>query len=190
MTWDLPTQVQIGDCLLKIRNNCDYRVVLDVISAINDDDLRPEQKIEVALKIFYDAAVLETENITENILQGAISEMMNIINCGDAEEPVKNNKPRLMDWEQDFKWIAPPISRVLGYDVRASDKYTHWYSFIGAYMEIGDCTYNTIVSIRSKRAKGERLEKWELKFFNEHRKDVELKIKITAEEEMLLNSQW
>ena len=94
-----------------------------------------------------------------------------------------------MDWEQDFKWIAPPVSRILGYDVR-SPQFTHWYTFIGAYMEIGDCTFNTIVTIRSKRAKGERLEKWELNYFREHRQDIELKRKITTEEEMLLNSQW
>lgn len=189
MTWDLPIQVQIGDKTFDIRNKCDYRVVLDVMSALNDDDLRPEQKIEVALRIFYQD-FFELEDIARIDFQNAVSEMMTIINCGDnAEEPIQKNKPRLMDWEQDFKWIAPPVSRILGYDVR-SPQFTHWYTFIGAYMEIGDCTFNTIVTIRSKRAKGERLEKWELNYFREHRQDIELKRKITTEEEMLLNSQW
>ena len=120
----------------------------------------------------------------------AIKEMFRIINSGEEQEENQEQKPALMDWEHDFSQLAPPISRVLGYDVRTPDKYTHWYSFLGGYMEIGECTFSTIVSIRSKRAKGKKLDKWEEEYLREHRKMVELPRKLTAEEKDFLNSDW
>lgn len=184
MMWDLPIAVEINGKQHPIRNKCDYRVVLDVICALNDNELTEEEKVKCALFIFY-------EDISEiDDFEVAIKEMFRIINGGAEEELDHNNKPALMDWKHDFPQLAPPISRVLGYDVRTPDKYTHWYSFVGGYMEIGECTFSTIVSIRSKRAKGQKLEKWETEYIKEHRKMVDLPQKLTAEEEALLNSEW
>ena len=184
MIWDLPLAVEINGCSHPIRNKCDYRVVLDAISALDDNELTDEEKVKCALFIFY-------EDISKiDDLEIAIKEMFRIINCGEEEEKPKDNKPPLMNWEHDFPQLAPPISRVLGYDVRTPDKYTHWYTFLGGYMEIGECTFSTIISIRSKRAKGQKLEKWEIDYVREHRKMVELPQKLTAEEQALLNSEW
>jgi hypothetical protein len=184
MMWDLPIAVEINGKSHAIRNQCDYRVVLDVICALNDNELTEEEKVKCALVIFYEeASQIEDFEI-------AIKEMFRIINGGEVDEQANDNKPKLMDWEHDFSQLAPPISRVLGYDVRTPDKYTHWYSFLGGYMEIGECTFSTIVSIRSKKAKGQKLDKWEIDYIREHRKMVELPQKLTAEEEELLNSEW
>lgn len=184
MMWDLPIAVEINGKHHPIRNKCDYRVVLDVICALNDNDLTEEEKVKCALFIFY-------ENISAiDDFETAIKEMFRIINGGEVEEQTNDNKPKLMDWEHDFQQVAPPISRVLGYDVRTPDKYTHWYSFLGGYMEIGDCTFSTIVSIRSKKAKGQKLDKWEIDYIREHRKMVELPQKLTIEEQEELNSEW
>ena len=184
MTWDLPLNVEINGEIHAIRNKCDYRVILDVISALNDEELTYEEKILCALFIFYE------DNSKIDDIETATKEMFRIINCGEKEE-AQNNKPRLMDWEHDFKQIAPPVSRVLGYDIRTPNKYTHWYSFLGGYQEIGgDCVFATIISIRNKRAKSQKLEKWELDFLKEHRKMIDLPSKLTADEEELLNSDW
>ncbi len=183
MIWDLPIDVEIKGKRCPIRNKCDYRVVLDVICALNDNDLTYEEKVKCALFIFYE----DVSQIDD--FETAIKEMFRIINNGE-EDTAPDNKPQLMDWEHDFKQIAPPISRVLGYDVRTPNKYTHWYSFLGGYMEIGECTFATIVSIRNKRAKNKKLEKWEVDFLREHRKMIDLPQKITAEEWDLLNSEW
>lgn len=184
MMWDLPIAVEINGQQHPIRNKCDYRVVLDVICALNDNELTEEEKVKCALFIFY-------EDISQiDDFETAIKEMFRIINGGEEEEQTQDNKPKLMDWQHDFPQLAPPISRVLGYDVRTPDKYTHWMSFLGGYQEIGECTFSTIVSIRSKRAKGQKLDKWEIDYIREHRKMVELPQKLTAEEEELLNSEW
>ena len=184
MTWDLPISVEINGKSHPIRNNCDYRVVLDVICALNDEELTNEEKIKCALIIFYEEVSLIDD------FEKAAKEMFRIINGGEEQEENQEQKPPLMDWEHDFPQLAPPISRVLGYDVRIPDKFTHWYTWLGGYMEIGECNFSTIVSIRSKRAKGKKLEKWEEEYIREHRKMVELPRKFTAEEEEFLNSDW
>jgi hypothetical protein len=80
---------------------------------------------------------------------------------------------------------------VLGYSVRDVKNFTHWWDFVGAYQEIGsDCTFSNIVSIRNKKIRGKRLEKWEEEFYRENRKMIDLPHKLTAEEEEFLYSDW
>lgn len=184
MTWNLPTQIEIDGVVYKITKNCDYRVVLDVICALNDEELDYTAKVQCALLIFYDV-----QNLSElNNIEQATIEMFKIINYGKEEH--STDKPQLMDWEHDFPQIAPPVSRVLGYDVRTPDKYTHWYTFLGGYMEIGECTFSTIVGIRNKKVKHKKLEKWEEEYYRENYRDINLPNKISAEEQELLDSDW
>lgn len=182
--WDLPIAVEINGKNHRIRNKCDYRVVLDVICALNDNELTDEEKIKCALFIFYeDISAIDD-------FDTAIKEMFRIINGGEEQEENQEQKPQLMDWQHDFSQLAPPISRVLGYDVRTPDKFTHWYTWLGGYMEIGECFFQNIVGIREKLRSGKKLEKWEEKILKEHRKQVILPSKLTAEEEEFLNSDW
>jgi hypothetical protein len=183
--WSLPISVEIDGTEYAIRNKCDYRVVLDVISALNDEELEMEHRIECALFIFYE----ELTGLKD--IQTAITEMMKIINLGEEATEEEQTKPQLMDWKHDFNQIAPPISRVLGYSVRDVKNFTHWWDFVGAYQEIGsDCTFSNIVSIRNKKIRGKRLEKWEEEFYRENRKMIDLPHKLTAEEEEFLYSDW
>jgi hypothetical protein len=184
MKWDLPTSVEIDGEEYAITNDCDYRMVLDVICALNDNELNDDQKIKTALYVFY-KDISGCENIEK-----AIKEMYKIIAYGETEDEQSDSKPRLMDWEHDFPNIAPPVSRVLGYDVRTPNRYTHWYTFLGGYMEIGECTFQNVVSIRSKRAKGKKLENWEQEFYKENKKMVDLPHQLTEEEKEWLDSDW
>jgi hypothetical protein len=178
MNWDLPTTVTIDGVTHKIRNKCDYRVVLDCIEAINDIDLEPQNRAYCALYIFYE----DFENITD--YEKAIEEMYKIINYGEEDDGTQHKK--LMDWKHDFKPISSGVSKALGYDVRNPEKFTHWWSFLSGYMEIGESVFSTIVSIRQKKQKGKRLEKWEEEFYRENRKMVDLPIAMTQEEREFL----
>lgn len=179
--YNLPLTVELTDgTVLKIRNKCDYRMVLDCICALNDNDLTDEEKSKCALIIFYE----NYEDITNP--QEAIDDLAKIISYDD-ETPAESNKPILMDWQKDFKQLAPPISRILGYDIRTPDKYTHWWTFVGGYMEIGECTFSTVVSIRSKKAKGQKLDKWEEEFCREHPEMINLPQKYSKEEEEIFS---
>jgi hypothetical protein len=183
---NLPVEVRLDDGgFLKIRNDCDYRVVLRCFKALNDEELTMQQRTECCLIIFYE----NYEEINENNLEIAVKEMFKIINCGEEEVDLEE-KPRIMDWEHDFKHIVAPINRVLGYDIRTPDRYLHWWSFCSSYQEIGDCVFATVISIRQKKFKGKRLEKWEEEFYRDNRKMIDLPYKLTAEEEEFLNSDW
>ena len=50
------------------------------------------------------------------------------------------------------------------------------------YNEIGDCTYAQIVRIRQKRAKGEKLDKEEAKWYRQNRRIIDFKMKFTDED--------
>lgn len=185
MQWELPKFVEIDGAEHKIRNDCDYRVVLDVISALNDKELDEQYRVQCALFIFYE----DLSGITD--IQTAVDEMMKIINCGDdKEEKNEEPKPKLMDWEHDYNNLTPPISRVLGYSVRDSRSYTHWYDFVGAYMEIGDCYFAQVMSIRSKKMKGKKLDEADRLFYKEHKRDIDLPMELSDDEREWLDSDW
>lgn len=183
MMWNLPISVEIDGKEYTITNKCDYRMVLDVICALNDNELSDEQKIRTALYIFY-------EDISECVdIEKAIKEMYKIISYGEESDGKDENKPRLMDWEHDFKILVAPINRVLGFEIRSID-YLHWYSFLSGYFEIGECQFSTIITIRSKRAKGKKLDEWEREFYEENKSMVDLPLNLTDEEQEWLNSDW
>ena len=184
MIYSLPYTVTIDNQTLNIRNNCDFRMILDVIEALNDNELSEQEKIQCALFIFYGDELAKTKNYEE-----ATRQMFIVVN-GVNEETEESKKPRLLDWAHDFSQIAPPISRTLGYEIRTPDRYTHWWTFLGGYMEIGECTFSNIISIRSKRLKGQKLEKWEEEFYRENKKMIDLPQNFTEEEREWLDSEW
>ena len=179
----LPVSVKINGENFDIRNKCDYRVVLDCISALNDNDLSEQEKIQCALYVFYK----KLENITD--VDIAIKEMMRIINNGEETEQEERQKPKVMDWEHDFKTLVAPINRVLGCEIRSVD-YLHWYTFLSGYFEIGECLFSNIVSIRKKKMTGKKLEQWEHEFYRENKKLVDLPQNLTEEEKEWLDSDW
>ena len=165
----------------------DYRVILDILEALNDPDLNNAEKAEVLIRLFY----VEPEEIPD--LQAAIETCYWFIEGG--EEKDNRKRPRLMDWEQDFPIIISAINRVYGGDVRGI-KYDrtnntgglHWWTFMAAYTEIGDCYFAQVVRIRDKRARGKKLDKEEKAWYKENRAKVDLKHKYSEAEEELLSA--
>lgn len=180
----LPISVEIKGEHFLIRNKCDYRVVLDAISALNDVELSKEEKLQCALYVFYE----NVEKITD--FEIAIKEMMRIINNGEEEsEQDRLPKPQLMDWEHDFKVLVAPLNKALSCEIRTVD-YLHWWTFVAGYMEIGECLFSNIVSIRKKKMSGKKLEQWEQEFYKENKKMIDLPLKLTEEEQGWLDSDW
>ena len=141
MIYNLPVKLEIGNKEFDIRS--DFRAILDLIIALNDPSLTNQEKSIVILQVMYP----DWKQIQD--YQEAIKQAMWFISCGNYEF---EDKPKaiLMDWEQDFKLIVAPINRVLGYECRQVD-YLHWWSFISAYYEIGECAFSNVINIRNKR---------------------------------------
>lgn len=183
MTWDLPKELKIGNKKYKIRDNCDYRVILDTIEALSDESETQQARLYCAMRIFFEdykklpnpLYAFDSEEVS--IIQEVADGITNIMNLGEKDDnsSSKSESPKIIDWKKDFNLICPAVNRVLGYDVRDADKYTHWYTFIGAYGEIGgDCYFAHVVSIRIKLQKGKKLDENEKQFYKEHKKDIEL----------------
>lgn len=178
MIYTLPETVELGGTEYRIR--WDYRPVLDICAALSDPELSDQERAYVALNIFYP----ELNKIPQGLYQEAIERCLWFINCGDDQR--ENTKsPRLVDWEQDFNLMVNPINRVLGLEIRKENP-LHWFTFLSAYMEIGDCTFAQVVRIRDQKARGKSLDKQDLEWYRRNRNLVDLKTKYTSSEESLL----
>ena len=82
--YSLPTSVLIEEQEFKIRNNADYRVILDCFDALEDIELDSNMRVYTAMIIFYEA-ISELEDIPKffgDNIKEAVSEMYRFFNCG------------------------------------------------------------------------------------------------------------
>lgn len=178
MTYGLPTTLNIGGKVYAIRT--DYRVILELMEVLNDVSFSDAEKAQAIIVTI----VEDWEAVTD--YSDALNQCLWFIDMGQHHG---KKTARLVDWEKDYQYIIAPVNRVLGYECR-SVEYLHWWTFMGAYMEIGgDCAFSQIVNIRSKMSKGKKLEKYEREWLRQNRDIVNLPQKYTAEEEEILK-QW
>ncbi|BAK99015.1 hypothetical protein OBV_18170 [Oscillibacter valericigenes Sjm18-20] len=175
----LPATVEV--CGVEYDILSDYRAILDICVALSDPELSGQDKALVALDIFYPGFA----NMLPEHYDEAVKRCFWFINCGDRQDA--RPAPKLVDWEQDFKYIVAPINRVTGKEIRAVN-YMHWWTFIAAYYEIGDCTFAQIVRIRDKKAKGKPLDKSDAKWYRENRQLVDMKTQYTQKDDDVLDA--
>lgn len=180
MIYDLPTALEVCGVSYEIRS--DYRAILDICIALNDPALMEQEKPIAALSIMY-PAFMSGEMPPEHYKE-ALEQCFWFIDRGEKHA----SGPRLVDWEKDFMYIIAPINKVVGQEVRAVE-YMHWWTFIGAYMEIGECTFSQIVSIRDKKARNKQMDKWEKEWYRRNRDIVDFATAYTEEEKSVL-SAW
>ena len=181
MIYDLPKRLEVCGREYEIRS--DFREILDIIGILNDEELENGERAFVTLLFFYP----EFKEMPTEHYQEAIEQCFWFINGGKQEADDKP-APRLMDWEQDFPFIIAPVNRVIGHEIRA-DAYLHWWTFLSAYMEIGECTFAQIVHIREARNRGKPLDASDKEWYRRNKDIVDLKTRYTDAEEDLLK-KW
>ena len=179
--WELPTSISVNNTEYAIRT--DYRAVMDLLTAFSDKEMLGESEEETnIIRALLVLNILFIDEVKPEDQNEAIKKAIEFIDMGiESSRDVK--KPPLMDWDQDAPLIIPAINKVLGREIRA-DKYMHWWTFLSAYMEIGECSFTHIINIRDKKAKGKKLEKWELEYIQEHKDIVLLREKFTEKEQL------
>ena len=173
MMGELPRSTEINGTEYALRT--DFRDVLRILTAFSDPDLENDEKVYICLFILFE----DFENMPETDYESAFKAAIRFIDCGT--DPGEKHSPRTMDWEQDESIIFPAINRVAGYETRSAE-YIHWWTFMGWFMEIHDGVFSNVLSIRSKKAKGKKLEKWEREFWQANKDICVLKPKLTEEE--------
>lgn len=165
--FELPTTITVNGIEYPIRNNGDYRMIFDVFSALNDDELDNSLRIVTALIIFLDG-MNDIEDVliafpNEKSLEAATISMFAFINCGQDDTLGVHTKAGVIDWEQDQQIVAGAVNAVANLEIR-SLPYLHWWTFMGYFMGIGEGVFSTIVNIRSKIKENKKLEKYEQEF--------------------------
>ena len=177
----LPHTVTIDNKEYRIRT--DFRVILEIIEALNDPDLKNEEKAEALLTMFY-------IDLPKDLLE-AVKQAYRFIDMGKNET---KKRPKIMDWEQDFEYIIAPVNRVLGkeirtipYDYATDEGGLHWWTFMSAYMEIGgDCLYSQIIQMRDKVVRHKKLEKYEREWLTRNRDLVTIKTRYSDKDDEML----
>lgn len=180
MNWSLPESVEVHGVTYSIRT--DYRCILDILTDLSDPEADGRDRaLAVLIGLYPDFDDMPPENYEDAIQAG-----LNFINCDSSDAPHK--VPRLVDWEQDYSLIIAPINRVIGGEVR-SVEYMHWWSFLAAYQEIGDCTFAQVVRIRDHLARGKSLDKSDREWYRKNRHLVDFKRKYTSADDALMK-EW
>ncbi len=152
----LPTTIKIAGQNYKIRT--DYRDILRIVAAFNDDELTDSEKVYICLKQLY----IDFDTIPNEHLETAYKSAMAFLDCNMKGE---RRGPKLIDWKKDEPLVFPAINKVAGFEVR-SVKYMHWWTFMGYFQGIdANDTWGFILTIRQKKAKHKKLEKHEQAFF-------------------------
>ena len=173
----------------KIKENGQYTLIDKVTVELDTrEDKYVARFVNLNIAPFEVSADLVVHN--EKLLVGGVWCIVKIEYVGlDKEDPQEQNRPvKLMDWEQDFQFLVSPVNRVLGREIRA-EKYLHWWTFLSAYMEIGECTFAQIVHIRNMKAHGKRLSKQDQEWYAQNRRLVDMKTNYTPTEKELLK-KW
>lgn len=173
MTQGLPRSLIINGREEPIR--WEYTVILDIIATMNDPELEKEEKAYGSMWIFYE----NFEDFKKEDYDPAYEALYDFINNGASED--KASQVKTVDFEQDYPLLIPAINRVAVMEIRNHDD-IHWWTFLSWFMEIGECTYSTVLSIRSKRKKGKKLEKWEEEFYAANKDLVDIKRRLTEAE--------
>lgn len=161
--WQLPDHTIIEG--KKYKFHPDFRDILEIFSYFSDPDLTEFVQWEIALALFY------REDIQPAHRQRAMEYLAWFVAGGKTEAAAPG--PVLLDWQRDAALIAADINKVSGQEVR-SLPFVHWWTFLSWFNAIGQGQLSTVVAIRSKLAKGQKLENWEQEFYRENRSTVEL----------------
>ena len=160
----IPTTITVENTEYHIRNDGDYRVVLDCFNALNDVELSEQERVLACAVIFSDD--LDIDDIlhfTDTHFTEFVQQMYNFFNCGEPDGIAANTTRKVIDWEGDQQIICAGVNKVAGTEIRALG-YLHWWTFMGYFCSIGESVLSTVVSIRDKILKGKKLEKYEQEF--------------------------
>lgn len=190
--YELPVTITVNETVYAIRNNGDYRMVLDCFSAINDVELSEKDRILTALMVFYPDLEDPTSLFLTpaDILSELCNKMFDFINCGKSDVGAKTNF-KAIDWESDEQLICSAINNVASMEIR-SVEYCHWWTFMGYFCAIGESPLSTVVGIRNKIGKGKKLEKYEQEFRRDNPQYFiwDSRTLKQKEEDALLNELW
>ena len=177
----LPESLSVKGREIKI--NTDFRDCISILRILENPDLSNIEKAQVMIGILFDEELDFTE-YDEAIAQAAVF----LDGGSDANRSkVAPSYGRLYSWDQDLIYIISGVDKALGFSCR-SKRYLHWWRFLAAFMEMGECTFSTLIHQRKLRKQGKQ-SKYDKEWWAENKDIAELRTKVVlnCEEQEKLN---
>lgn len=173
LTSPLPKKIKIENEIYDI--NYDYRSIINILLAFEDQELTYEEKIIIMLHNLYKKPI-PTQNMEE-----AIEKAIKFIDCGKINNS-KNEAKRIYSFNKDANYIFTGINATHHIDIEKEND-LHWWKFVSLFMDMSsDCMFGELMYYRKRKMEG-KLTKDEQKKYNEIKDLVELEpVHIQSEE--------
>ncbi len=133
--------------------NTDFRVCLRAIKALGDERLLPNEKLTVLVELMYPEPPKNTA--------AAVSQALKFLDLG--EETDGGKAARVFSFDKDARFIYTAFRSSFNIDLNSVEN-LHWWAFKSMLFDLSeDCFFNTLVRLRSRKAKG-KLTKDEKEF--------------------------
>lgn len=173
MLGQLPKSVNVNGTDYEIRS--DFRNILTIFEALEDPNLTDQDKAYVLLRRIY----VDLESIPKKDITDAYKAAVDFIE-GASSSKGKESRYKLFNWVKDEHMIFPAVNKVAGCEVRLVE-YMHWWTFLGYFSSVDrEDLWSFVLSIRQKRAKGKKLEKYEREFLNANRELCSIESNVPA----------
>jgi len=190
--YELPVSITVNNKDYQIRNRGDYRMVLDCFQVLNDVALSKTERTLACLIIFYEDFndIESVLSVDQETYQALLDNAFLFFNCGQ-QHALGETSCKTIDWETDSQLISSAVNKVAGKEIRA-ETYLHWWTFMGYFNAVGEGVLSTVVGIRSKIAKGKKLEKYESQFRQDNPQYFawDMRTLKQKEEDELLKQLW
>lgn len=162
--------------------NADFRPCVNIMRMFERTDLSDAEKIDCMVEIFY------KDEIPDRLRTEAAQKAVWFLNLGEAPAGrVKGNQGgRLFSWEQDLKFIISAADKAAGFSIRSKEFY-HFWEFMSAFFESGECVFNTLVHQRKLKRTGKQT-KADKEWWAENKDIAELKIELSSDEQEILDT--
>ncbi len=173
LTSPLPTKIKVNDNIYDI--NYDYRTVINILLAFEDQELTNQEKAYIMLKNLY------KEEIPVDDVEEAINKAIKFIDCG--KEYTKNNSSeRVYSFNKDANYIFTGINSTHHIDIDEKPN-LHWWKFVDFFMDMSnECMFGELIYYRKRKIEG-KLTKEEKQNYEKIKDLVDLeKVKIQSED--------
>ena len=141
----LPRALEVAGASIPI--DADFRNVLEIMAAFEDDDLTDSERRMLLMERLYKEPV-------SDILQ-ALEQAYWFLGGGNDKPHTGRGRDygQLYSWVQDRIYILAAVDAVLGYSCRGK-RFVHWWDFLGAWMAVGDSTISNAINLRKRKKQG------------------------------------
>lgn len=134
---NLPNFIEINQ--VKYEINSDFKTIFKIMKLFEDVRISEQEKIYMALLMFY------KNNLPEDLNAG-FKELNNFISMGKNQK--NKNSKQLFSFDEDSSYIFSGFLKIYGINLAKTNM--HWFEFSLLFNELisSDCLFSNIVDIR------------------------------------------